>query len=417
MKKINLVTALICIFLSISGCKKEGLPNENIQKHKNPASSDYQLKNFVSEADQLNYAKEKLGYIAKAIAGLTDDATFKSILATSVTNSYNATGEDSCILIEELITVCTLNSYNLTSKAQEILDENGIDEDFSELVHSMKNIGGINYYPQIFIPELEEEAESEIIYTVPYWEDDSYENYTIYTKGDEPYEIDSTTGHDTTSLMSKHIWVISVNECVDNDGELTHGTTGEALDSSGSELHSPIEYWQQPKNKANNLIYSLYGLTIKEHKESFLSGMSDVYIKRYICNESLAMTNIDLNDDKYYGDKVHRFTRYMVRNHVGATPYFHYVTKNNWDIHYRPIMAVLIYERDPLRWNRESKIPISIANNKEITVKYPSTDIYYLSTIFTNTNTPYPYNLFHILNYTIQYPLNNQSMSLDNILN
>ncbi len=410
--KTQIVTICTLILLSLS-CKKQDLPEMNDMKPHfvRNANANYTLRHFDTEEAQLAYAKKQLGLIAKAFSGLTESTTFRSLLATATTNTGDSVGADSCVLIEKLITICTTSGYDLVDSAQAVLDENNIEENFLDLVYSLRNIDGENYFVQLYIPQPESEPVSSTVYTVPYWEDEEFNSYTVYKKKynglPSDISIDSITSQDTTSLMGKHIWVFSVNDVIENDG--TFHLNG-VFDSSYS--GDMKKCWPVPSAKYTaNTAYEQFWINkmnVSIDYDGFLGGPSEVYCIRKLCNESWAIADLwaNLNNDR--GDYVTKFSRQEIRqtnccNFTGNGISFKWVGKDDWYNWGRPIIAFVLYERDALRKKTKqspARIYTSPTTGKYAEFRYKSNHPYYALYFFTNCDTPIPYNQFNILNWS-----------------
>jgi hypothetical protein len=417
--KTQIFAICTLILLSLS-CKKQDLPemSNNKSPFVNNPNANYSLQHFETEEAQLAYAKKQLGLIAKAFSGLTESNAFKNILATAATNTGDSVGADSCVLIERLITVCTNGGYDLVDSAQAVLDDNGIDENFLDLVYSLRNIDGENYFIQIYIPQPETEPVSSTIYAVPYWEDEEYNNYTAYKKKytglPADLTIDSITSQDTTSLMGKHVWVFSVNDIIENDGTfpIDGSLSGDVFDStyadSGSmKYHHPI-YAPKYKTNAPGDQFWIQNMAISIDYDGWMGGPSEVYCIRKLCNESWAIHDLWANTNNERGDKVGKFTRQEIHqanccNYRGYDVNFNWVGKDNWYAWGRPIIAFVLYERDALR-KKERNSPkylfISPTTNKYVKFEFRSANVPYALYFFTNRDTPYPYNLFNLMNWS-----------------
>ena len=162
--------------------------------------ADY--KTFTSAEEARSYAYNSLMPIAETVLSKAQNEAFESRVHDLAGQRFDG---ETTVLLEDLA------------------DEMPLRKKFAEKLAAFRNIDGNNYYPQIFIPDYENYYQKEgepvvVIYVTDQPSRDgtfSYMGYKMGNGGLVEYAM-----IDEAALQQERVWVLSINENVDNLGEL-----------------------------------------------------------------------------------------------------------------------------------------------------------------------------------------------------
>lgn len=370
MKKIVLFATLVTLVF-LGGCKKE-------QAIVNDDQNLNALKSFSTQQEAINYTADNLKIIGESLLSLTDISTFRSQCYTWMDTHFDG---DNDVLFETIHDNYTNNNNDYATLVNQRLSSKYSSSALSTAYQAFNNIEGENYYPQLFIPYYEELKSDNIIGTMPpilviFPIDDpnvlSYTGYQLVNGSIEelPFLIDD-------NYASKHeVWVMSLSERVDNNGELR----STSLKNTTSTKNCKIEK-----------------MKVKQHKESWAGGKSEVNMRSTLqyynglCEGTGEPCDvIGLMYSSYAtGNNIRDFTRSEVNNQTEITMNFQ--IEDNWpysDFNTDEIIMVYaIFEQD--NWPTGIKtdmVPLAIPN-AYIYPKYRSADQSYITgRLFVNTD-------------------------------
>jgi hypothetical protein len=177
------------------------------------------------------------------------------------------------------------------------------DRTFTSTLALFGNLDGDKYFPQVFIPSYSELAaggqigRNPQITAVFYAGDESVSTVESYTLAkDGTWQITAQVTENVA--RSKEIWVFSLNETFTNNIDLSVVPYGTGLgtgkdhvvrpgDSNTEPVQKPtgptgpILPWPSVPKSSDYYWPYIQDMTIREHKESWLAGKSDIYMKTY----------------------------------------------------------------------------------------------------------------------------------------
>lgn len=206
------------------------------------------------------FATDNLKVYGKSILTFQIDFDFKANLYAAIEESFD--GERN-VLFKTLLRE-DKNPIHARKLQGELLNSR------QAIMNAFMNLDGKNYYPQVFIPFYDElKATGKLSIKIP--------TLVIYTH-DSPnslyqgYSLDHKGNLLQTQLISEayakenEVWIVSLNERVDNDGNVTDGYKNTSSRTLG------VSY---PNARFNTI-------KIDSHKEEWVAGASEVHIKRYL---------------------------------------------------------------------------------------------------------------------------------------
>jgi len=210
------------------------------------------------------YAEYNLSILGKGLLGLTTNSDFREVLYTEVDKQFD---NEHNVLLKTLNQTCHDQGIDMCRISQIFLVENNIQSDFeSTLAGAFKNIDGIDYYPQIFIPFFEEvlernnnlgEYEKPVL--VIYTGDETQLEYNGFNMNEKGELIQLDFKIDEVYAERHEVWVLSINE-----------RTNSALKNDDAS-----------NGRESQIINAFYSfITVKCHKESWAAGASEVWVVR-----------------------------------------------------------------------------------------------------------------------------------------
>jgi hypothetical protein len=338
-RKINLLLALV--ILGLLSC----------QKDVNRVSDNEDI-TIKSESEQKAYAREHLIKVCAEAAKAMKNPLFADFVFNEAFKKFDG---DNNVLIKALL-------------ANPVFGNAIRSEKLTDALNAFKNIGGHNYYPQIYIPGLDEkmiskntgreEINTDTIYVI-YEGEDEVQAYPGYWLDDNDSLVLANIDVDEEYASTHIVIVISLNERVSDDGI----------------PEFPIETAPEGTNIIRN--FKIGNMTVKEHKESWVAGGSDVAIRAWLWTWngrldgnpngaevdyfSLRSTN-DLR-----GILIRRFTRKEVNKKTEV--YLNYPMQTDWNVNnyfqHPIIFGYVIFERDnwPVGTKTTAVLLPSPANN------------------------------------------------------
>jgi len=257
MKNFNII-ALLLSFMIMTGCAKDDTSG---------------LKNVMSIDDPFGYAQFHLELIAKGLPAVMSNSVFRSILDDEVGKCFDG---DYNVLFIRLVEACDSANINLINEMKLYLHANGQDTSLFDPVGAFNGIEGRNYYPQIYIPCFTDNNwdNEEMPVAMAFNGDESLVDFEGYTIGSgNHYEV--VGGIDEDFSYNRQVWVISLNECVDDNGIPIDfcDEEGNVLFLGGDE--TDVCGGTQVTDAQINKI------TIKERFEHWAGGRSDIAIRSY----------------------------------------------------------------------------------------------------------------------------------------
>lgn len=167
-------------------------------------SSEHQETNpeNISIQDAFSFADKKLNVIANSIAKLSSDEYFRDIVYNEVDKQFDG---DFDVLIEHLQSYATNGRMLRNLKIPEV----------DNAINAFKNINGVDYYPQIYIPNFENLKNNGLLGSkIPYIViNNGDENKEVYlNKIEDGNLIETEFMVDENFVSINEVWVISLNE-------------------------------------------------------------------------------------------------------------------------------------------------------------------------------------------------------------
>lgn len=305
--------AFLLIFVSAVSCKKDITQ----------ASTKSSIANQSLE-QQRAYVQENLKIIIGELWPVIKDAGFKSLIHSEVAKKFDGSYN---VLIKNLLADPVYGIRLNTAKMKKALD-------------AFRNINGENLYPQIYIPnfskhqqQLRTTSANRIANTditaefVIYDGNETVSEVPSYTYNEEGEVIPTGSIVNEQYAMNNEIYVLSINESVDNDG---------ILPPQIATSHPPAI------NTVNFRIEKIY---VKESKESWLAGDSEVNIKSIAATwnhrrdgnpldavvEYPTLRYVD-NSNNYKGYEIKKVPRSDINSGVGSQYTINYPLNENWKV-------------------------------------------------------------------------------------
>jgi hypothetical protein len=259
MKNLFFFITLTTLFLV--SCQKEDHPFVNNENDK--------IENKSLE-EQIEYTKYHLLKIGSVISKLYQNAEFRTKLRSDLLAKNNNT--ESTILIIELISGENSKKYSFISNDDKVTLINGIN--------AFKDIDGRDWEPEIYLPNFEDQNKTlyptkpVVIPFVVEEDDDTYEGYQENNQG----QLERLPDEISEEMSNNHgnVIILKLSEDVENDEN-----DEEIVDIQPSGYYSKSVYLQWIK--------------VKEHKESWVAGASEINIKAVFENHY----GTTLSDDEY----------------------------------------------------------------------------------------------------------------------
>ena len=324
------------LYLSLAACQKERIT----EKDENDALSFNRVIQYtpqqVTDApyeEQRLYAMHHLGILSQSLLSVANDERFRDILYAEI--EKEATGE-SAVLFSTLFKKVNTEEPSLVNEMQKQISL----EDFTNAQKAFWGIEEKILFPQIYIPFFGgDESESEeknlrtshhpVIVTDPISDQELVTGYTV----DNYDQIIEVNDIDEQYARENEVWVVSLNETMEvpvanlvpgqdeypflgypdyqhkatdsGQNSRTEGTygTNETCTSDGNPSN--------PRETEKGIDIFVNRLTIKDHKEPWRSGKSEVF---------MAVTSV-------WGDGYDAFT-----NKVDRTPFWEHSLREVYDI-------------------------------------------------------------------------------------
>ncbi len=325
----------------------------------------------VTNQRDVAFATENLTVYGESLLTLQKDSEFGKVLYAGIEDAFD--GERN-VLFKTLLQEDKnpIQARKLSSKL--LSSKEGIMNAFS-------NIEGRNYYPQVFIPFYDELKASGklsikdpvlVIYTI-----DSPNS--VY----QGYLLGSNGGLIKTQMVSEayakenEVWVISINERVDSEGNL--------IDAYVKDTGSRTQGVAYPNARFATM-------KIDSHKEEWVAGASEVHIKRYLSffwfdqySSTPVAGNVTSEDVPNDGDGWR--IKEVKRKDVGKTLTINWTYISNWPdknyvFDFGPVHTnyfyYVVFEYDAWPTGlRNAYIPDAGVSGNTIYTCYRSADTYY----------------------------------------
>ncbi len=340
----------------------------------NGCQKDDELLNYKDENNlsDTEYAYNKLSLIGFNVLKDSKDSKFKNHVYNKVNEKFD---NDFDVLLKDL------EISNQNSSLKSAINSN--------VLEAFKGIDDNNYYPQVFIPFFDELKENNILETsdpvlviFAGGEDDKKDEFEGYilNGNNEPEKLDFLITEDFA--RKNEVWVISINERVDNHGEVlpTYNSIGKK---------------NTLKSITNSINCQIENMTVTRHYESWASGKSEVSIRAYLeYGDGLNSDGIpvDVISDRTTDDLTGILIRQFTRDDVDYARTFNlnFNLQEDWsngDFESDPIIYLyVIFESDswPTGTRTESD---TLANGATRYMSFRSADpSYSIGTIYSNTN-------------------------------
>ncbi len=317
------------------------------------------------DVDAVKFAQENLKSYGKSILSFQTEIKFKKDLYSLIEESFD--GERN-VLFKTLLQEekNPINSRNLTNKLNKVSPT---------VLNAFDNIAGKNYFPQVFIPFYDVLKEKRKLSVKPpivviYTNDSPNSFYQGYSLDSEDNLIEIKELISEEYAKENEVWVISINERVDNNGNPL--AIYEKNDSnSGRTMASPSAIVDQMKCKC--------------HKESWTAGASEVNIITIASDFGFFEYDINLygkGDNE--GGEIYKFSRSDVSNNRNKDLNFYIV--NDWDERApnKPYGSYVIFEYDT--WPTGKRTASWELGGATLNWEYRSADGYYAKQTVFKTN-------------------------------
>lgn len=396
MNKIIIVCIGILLAMYLCTKEEDRIENTNIIEYEE----------FMGIDDPFAYCKSHLEVISKGLSVMSNNQPFIDMLHDMVADKFDG---DYNVLFNDLIDECNLNNINLVDQMKLYLNSNSIDSSLlTTALSAFENIDGNTYYIQVYIPNFEEIASfgSNTPVSLGYYSDETKLSYIGYYSLND--NLNSVPDVDEGYTELSEVWVVSLNENVDNDGDLItplDPSTGNPI----PEVLIPI-----PPSGASSIDAEIYEMTVKEHKENWAAGKSDVAIRGFLTyhngvdESGSPYYEYILSESSYRGTLIKQFKRDWVNNEVTQTVNFQIA--NEWEDEFyfinRVKLIITIFERDvwPAGLKQIPDVPMGGAN---LGMLYRSSnDLYYVAVLCSMSSENNYYNGMIIncdgINFNIQ---------------
>jgi hypothetical protein len=350
MENIRLLKCVVIAFIIpafIMSCEEStDIMTENISVEK------------LSQGEKVNYAEKHLKEIARGVA-IANTKEFRSSLYSEIENKKFG---DYNVLLEELLEKGKNETF-----ASRIKANNSSDFDLS--LNAFKEIEGLDYYPQVYIPFYEElqkateekkvltvESSPSIIFHIMDTGQKEYPEYKITSKGEL---IETGKMINETYASENEVWIFSLNENFE-------------LSKEGLKVYNN-------KNLNSRLLSAsaiIDKIKCKCHKESWSAGASEVHIITIVSDYEFY--NLDINlygGGQNEGGQIYKFSRSDVKNQSNKDVHFYII--NDWDDRApdKPYGNYVIFEYDT--WPTGKKTASWTQGGATLSWEYRSADGYY----------------------------------------
>ncbi|MEA1876160.1 MAG: hypothetical protein U9N86_04800 [Bacteroidota bacterium] len=327
--------------------------------------SNQDIEMTLKSGNSIEFATVHLSQTMKAVAHLSQNPEFRSTVYGEVNKHFDG---DWDVLVQSLLEA----NYGKTS-VPALLSKNPMGvtlESLNNSLNSFKGIEEMNYYPQIFIPNysalLEEGVigENSPIFVIAVQDGQSeLIGYQLSEKGnltELPYLINEKIA------FSQEVWVISINERVDKDAQ-----------------------YKKPNLKTTHTGVKIENMTVKDHKEQWAWGASEVNIMAWLKyhngedpwgDNSHISTSYSPSGGDYQGTEIRSqgFSRTEVSNQTEVT--INLSLMSSWDCDdyvYDPVVyTYCIFEYDAWPVDREN-VYVFVGNGEYVLYLYRSAHVNY----------------------------------------
>jgi hypothetical protein len=245
LKKINLVAIMLLFFagtLLFIACNKTNNNLATTVSEKKIRSIDYEKKYDLI-----------IQTIAYGLLELSNNSNFKSILNAEIQLQFD--GDDN-VLMKKLSNKCTESGIDLALEMRNSL----INNNKQELIENISEaINGFDYfdtklYGQVFIPFIENKNLSNIPkLAMNFIDEDVMQGLQYNESGTSQISINEKDAQNSL------IWVISINETVDVNGELYNGPSN-----------------VNKKIRGNDRMFRINKINVSDKKEGWGNGRADI---------------------------------------------------------------------------------------------------------------------------------------------
>lgn len=356
-------------------------------------SENRKLIDTKSYEEQVDYVKYNLKNIGTELGLLANNESIKEVIYDQIERRFDG---DYNVLIEHLMD--SINQSYSSGRISSVSAKSMQEIDLS--LEQFKGIGKSNYYPQIHIPFFESfkernagQSNSKLASNTPpmfviYAGDESQEIYEGYQLNDKGELEETGIFIDETYAQTNEVWVISINERVNNEGVVDNA-------------------WQY--SESSNSRVSAYGdgviptIKVKSHKESWTMGASEVHVLRYVDNSTFTDRNgkkiATQGRGENEGDQIVKASRKDVKKKRTLAVDFNLVP--GWNNMTTDQVYYVIFEYDTwptglrdARWDK---------SNGTLILQYRSADSWYDKRQIGRWDTPFPINNSEI-EFVLQYP-------------
>jgi hypothetical protein len=254
-----------------------------------------------SAAEQVKYAEVNLKKIANTVGKLTQNPEFVNFVHTEVAKKRDGQFE---VLITRLLK-SPIWGPQLNTK------------ELNEGLEAFKNLQGTDYYPQIYIPKMQNDEENQATNFTASNNTTGSEDVKVIVYGGEVAGVPEDAPHPSYSVdddgllipfqdidepyaSENEVWIFSINEVITTNGllalptgdcgpnsseypECTYGGGGGGGSSSSSNEDDPEELSFRATHPAMNLNnpvnFKIENMLVKHHKENWLGGYSEIHIR------------------------------------------------------------------------------------------------------------------------------------------
>lgn len=296
--------------------------------------------------DPYAYAQFHLELIAKGLPSVMSNSVFRSILDDEVGKCFDG---DYNVLFVRLVEACDSANLDLINEMKLYLFANGQDTSLFDPIGAFNGIEGHNYFPQIYIPCFTENDwdNEEMPVAIAFNGYESVVEFEGYTIG-SGNQYDVVGGIDEDFSYNRQVWVISLNECVDDNG-----IPLEYCDEEGNVLYLGGDNTALPGGSMTTDA-EIEKITIRERFENWAGGRSDIAIRCFAVkmNGSDPVSGLGFvkngNDPNYRGALIKRVKKKDINDGTEFTIFYPIAT--NWGCGDKDIEHIrfvfTIFERD-----------------------------------------------------------------------
>lgn len=320
--------------------------------------------------DQLNYRRENLKILGEAMIKMAQNQEFRKLVYSEIDKHFD--GDDD-VLIETLFASNLINNDKDSGGLKTYAKNLGVQNS----LHAFKNIEKErstekeSYFPHLYIPYYSKfKADRNLLkplVVVPWDGNESTDQAYGYTIKDGIFKKLEIVV-DKSFCENNEVWVISLNERVDNYGKIKNGV----------QSHKQGRETANPQNTNETIDGKISYMTLYCQYESVYGGQNDMYIN----GGSTFMNGIDPDTGGEKNWRVAEAERCQIANisgnYLNENIYVNYVCYRNWDP-FRPEPGprgthffYTIYEAD--NWPARLRDISTSVGSKVFTLEYRSSD-------------------------------------------